>query len=89
MVSIEIGVGANWENQHEDRENLAWTRTCIEAMQPFSGGSEYLNFPGLLEQGEETLRKTFGSNDERLIDLKKKHGPSTLFRLNANSKPGR
>ena len=84
-----LGVEANWENQNEDRENIAWTRTCIEAMQPFSDGSEYLNFPGFLEKGEETLRKTFGAKYERLIDLKNKYDPTNLFRLNLNIKPTR
>ncbi len=82
-----LGVEANWETPGEDAANLAWTRTCIAAMQPFSDGSEYLNFPGLLEHGEETLRRTFGANYERLVELKNKYDPTNLFRLNANIRP--
>jgi len=82
-----LGVEANWEAPGEDAANLDWARTCIAAMQPFSDGSEYLNFPGLLEHGEETLRRTFGANYERLVELKDKYDPTNLFQLNANIRP--
>ncbi len=82
-----LGVEANWEVSGKDAANLAWARTCIAAMQPFSDGSEYLNFPGLLEHDEETLRRMFGANYERLVELKNRYDPSNLFRLNANIRP--
>jgi hypothetical protein len=82
-----LGVEANWEDLHADEVNIAWTRKCIEDMQPFSDGSEYLNFPGFMEKGEETLRKTFGNGYERLVALKNKWDPANLFQLNANIKP--
>jgi hypothetical protein len=82
-----LGAEANWKASGEDAANLAWARTCIAAMQPFSDGSEYLNFPGLLEHGEETLRRTFGANYERLVELKNKYDPTNLFQLNANIRP--
>lgn len=84
-----LGVEANWEGQNEDRENIAWTRTCIEEMQPFSDGSEYLNFPGSLEKDEETLRRTFGTKYARLVELKNTYDPTNLFRLNVNIQPTR
>ena len=83
-----LGIEANWESRDRDGINMGWARGCIEAMRPFSDGSEYLNFPGLLEDGEETLRRTFGASYERLRELKNKYDPINLFRLNANIKPG-
>ena len=82
-----LGVEANWEKSGEDAANLSWARACITAMQPFSDGSEYLNFPGLLESGEESLRRTFGANYERLVELKNRYDPTNLFCLNANIRP--
>jgi hypothetical protein len=84
-----LNVEANWEDRNDDQANIGWTCNCIEAMQPFSDGSEYLNFPGFLEQGEETLRKTFGTRYERLVELKNTYDPSNLFQLNMNIKPTR
>lgn len=56
-------------------------------MQRFSGGGQYLNFPGFLEGGEETLRATFGANYDRLVALKNEYDPDNSFRLNQNIKP--
>jgi FAD/FMN-containing dehydrogenase len=58
-------------------------------MQPFSDGSEYLNFPGSLEKDEEILRRTFGTKYARLVELKNTYDPTNLFRLNVNIQPTR
>ena len=82
-----LGVEANWEEEAQDEANVAWTRKVVAEMQRFSGGAEYLNFPGFQEGGEETMRATFGEKYERLAALKKKYDPDNLFRLNQNVKP--
>jgi hypothetical protein len=82
-----LGVEANWEDPANDEANVAWTRQTVADMQSFSGGAEYLNFPGFLEGGEKTMRATFGKKYERLARLKKKYDPHNLFRLNQNIEP--
>jgi len=82
-----LGVEANWENPREDERNIAWARECVEDMQRFSGGAQYLNFPGFLEGGDKTLQATFGDKHERLIALKNNYDPTNLFCLNQNIKP--
>lgn len=82
-----IGVEANWENQRDDVANMEWTRSCIQELQMFSDGSQYMNFPGFLEEGEQQMRTSFGRNYDRLVELKKKYDPTNLFRLNHNVKP--
>ena len=82
-----LGVEANWEDSRDDEANIAWTRECVEDMQRFSGGGQYLNFPGFLEEGDETLKATFGPSYERLVMLKSRYGPTNLFRLNQNISP--
>ncbi|MDP8932474.1 MAG: BBE domain-containing protein [Actinomycetota bacterium] len=79
-----IGVEANWESPAADEANIAWTRPCISDLQPFSTGGQYLNFPGFLEGGQETLRVTFGPSYEHLVELKQRYDPTNLFRLNRN-----
>ena len=44
----------------------------------------YLNFPGLLEEGEKQLRASFGAHYERLVDVKTRWDPDNVFRLNHN-----
>lgn len=82
-----IGIEANWPEAKDDQANIKWVRECIERLQPFSDGSQYLNFPGFYEDGDKTLRATYGSNYDRLVALKKKYDPKNLFRLNQNIKP--
>lgn len=82
-----LGVEANWEDPAQDEANISWARQAVADMAEFSGGVEYLNFPGFLEGGEETMRDTFGPKYARLVELKKKYDPTNLFRLNQNIKP--
>ncbi|WP_129669130.1 FAD-binding oxidoreductase [Phytoactinopolyspora endophytica] len=74
-----LGVEANWEDAADDEANIAWARKVRQAMERFSTGAEYLNFPGFYESGERTLRTTFGGNYDRLAALRKAYDPTGLF----------
>jgi FAD/FMN-containing dehydrogenase len=82
-----IGVEANWDEAVDDEANIDWVREYIAALQPHSDGKQYLNFPGLYEEGEAMMRGTFGTNYARLVELKRKVDPHNLFRLNQNIRP--
>jgi FAD/FMN-containing dehydrogenase len=83
-----LGIEANWTDPANDDANLQWTRACIEAFEPLSTGREYLNFPGFLEDGEQTLLAAHGeSNLARLRELKRRFDPQNLFRLHQNITP--
>ena len=77
---------ANWDDPGADAANIAWARQVIEALRPFTVGT-YLNFPGLLEEGESQLRGAFGGNLARLRQVKRRWDPGNLFRLNHNVSP--
>jgi FAD/FMN-containing dehydrogenase len=75
-----IGVEANWDDPATSEANVAWAREAVDALQPFSSGGGYLNFPGLFEEGEELLRASHGSgNYDRLVELRKRYDPKGLF----------
>jgi len=82
-----LGVEANWEDPGDDDANVEWARDCIADMRGFSDGSVYLNFPGFLEDADETMRTTFGPTYERLVALKDECDPTNLFDSNQNVKP--
>jgi len=82
-----LGVEANWEDPGTDEANVEWVRDVVEDMRGFSDGSVYLNFPGFLEENDETMRTTFGSAYERLVALKDEYDPTNLFDHNANVAP--
>ena len=77
---------ADWDEVDNDEANVAWARELIEALRPHTVGT-YLNFPGLLEEGEAQLRAGFGDNFERLTQVKARWDPDNVFRLNHNIPP--
>jgi FAD/FMN-containing dehydrogenase len=84
---ILLGIEANWEEPQDDEANVAWARNCVSDMRRFSDGGIYLNFPGLMEEGQSLMRDAYGENYERLVALKDEHDPANLFRLNQNIEP--
>ena len=77
---------SDWDDPGADEANIAWARQLIRALEPHTVGN-YLNFPGLLEEGEQQLRASFGPHYDRLVDVKTAWDPGNLFRLNHNVPP--
>ena len=63
----------------------AWAKEYWEALNPHSAGGAYVNF--MMEEGEDRVKATYGSNYERLAVIKQKYDPTNLFRVNQNIKP--
>jgi FAD/FMN-containing dehydrogenase len=82
-----LGIEGNWEAESASEQNVAWVRNTFADMRSLSGGGVYLNFPGFLEEGEQLLHEGYGTNYERLAEVKTKYDPRNLFRLNANIEP--
>jgi FAD/FMN-containing dehydrogenase len=78
---------ANWEDAADDEANINWVRNMVEAMSEFSDGSRYLNFAGFQEEGDAMMQASYGSQYQRLAELKQKYDPTNLFSRNANIKP--
>jgi FAD/FMN-containing dehydrogenase len=86
-AQVLVSLDATWHTAQDSEKNIAWARDSWAALRPYSGGRTYFNFPGLLEEGDELVRTTFGANYERLVALKNKYDPTNLFRLNQNIQP--
>lgn len=86
-ASFLFNVESNWEDAEDDETNIRWSRQFVEAIGEFSDGSRYFNFPGLHEEGDAVMRRTFGEKYDRLVALKNKYDPTNLFRRNSNIKP--
>jgi hypothetical protein len=76
-----------WTDQNRTERVIAWTREQIAAAEPYSPGGSYLNFPGVGEDNETLVRKAYGSNYERLAQIKRIYDPENLFCLNQNIVP--
>jgi hypothetical protein len=80
-----IGILAQWTDAGESQGHIAWARDLANAMRPFSSGAYFLNFLG--DEGQDTIKASFGANYDRLLATKMKYDPTNFFSLNQNLKP--
>jgi FAD/FMN-containing dehydrogenase len=76
---------SQWEDPADTERNVAWTRACFAAMEPFLEGGVYANNLG--DEGQDRVRAAYGANYDRLAALKTRYDPTNLFRVNQNVKP--
>ena len=63
----------------------AWARNYWSALHPYSAGGAYVNF--MMEEGDDRIRATYGTNYERLSAIKTIYDPDNFFRVNQNIRP--
>ena len=63
-----------------------WCVGYWESLHPESVGAAYVNF--MMEEGQDRVKATYGSNYERLSAIKAKYDPDNFFHVNQNIKPG-
>lgn len=85
QYSYNLMFWSNWENPSESGENIQWTRTCWNALQPFLVEGSYGNY--VSDEGDSFARAAYGPNYDRLVALKNKYDPTNFFRMNHNIKP--
>jgi FAD/FMN-containing dehydrogenase len=64
-----------------------WARTAWEAIQPYSTGGNYINVQ-TTDDDDRRLRQAYGTNIDRLAQVKSIYDPDNLFRVNRNIRPG-
>jgi hypothetical protein len=82
-----ISIDSTWRLPRNDARNIGWTRDFWAAQHRFSDGKAYFNFPGLLEEGQAAVERSYGDNHERLAQVKAAYDPQNVFRLNPNIRP--
>lgn len=82
-----LSIDAIWPNPSDDAANIGWVRNFWAAMQPYSNGRLYLNFPGHGE-GPDLVRDALGqATYRRLQQVKSRYDPTNLFCINQNILP--
>jgi FAD/FMN-containing dehydrogenase len=67
-------------------QHIDWARAASDAMAPHCTGGVYVNFLG--DEGEERVRAAYTpAAYERLRQVKRRHDPRNVFRLNQNIRP--
>jgi len=77
-------VRASWDNRDEAETKIAWARATAAGLERFNEGA-YANLTHAEKQSR--VRLLYGSNLERLIELKTLYDSTNLFRLNPNIEP--
>jgi FAD/FMN-containing dehydrogenase len=79
---------SQWRDPAESEHHVRWTRELWQALQPYAIDGVYLNHIGREEDdGADQVRAAYGTNYQRLAELKQKYDPTNLFRHNQNIKP--
>jgi FAD/FMN-containing dehydrogenase len=82
-----LGVEAEWDDRALDDAHVAWGRTTMSTLLPFTAAGHYVN--DMVESGEDVVRSIYGdAKYERLVNLKRTYDPDNTFRLNQNVDPG-
>ena len=83
-AQVIVGVDPDPANADAIRE---WTVDYWEALHPYSAGGAYSNF--LMDEGQDRVRASYGSNYERLARIKAEYDPGNVFHVNQNIEPAR
>ena len=83
-ITFTVTPGGRWQDPGQDDTCIEWVRQAFDVLTPHATGRSYVNFVAE-RTGRE--REAFGSNYDRLVDLKNEYDPTNLFRLNQNVRP--
>ena len=75
-----------WAPDAADGEHIAWVREAWGSVRAFSTGGNYLNFQ-TADEDTERLRATYGTNYDRLVEVKEMYDPENVLRSNRNIRP--
>jgi FAD/FMN-containing dehydrogenase len=79
------GAMAGWDDPSDTENNIGWVRQLWQAMEPYYERHAYVNDLG--DEDEPRVRQAYGSNYDRLVEIKTKYDPTNFFNLNQNIKP--
>jgi FAD/FMN-containing dehydrogenase len=81
-----LGVECEWSGAELDEAHIAWGRSTMATLEPFTAAGHYVN--DIVETGEDVARSVYGdATYERLRGLKRIYDPENVFRLNQNIAP--
>ena len=88
-VEYIIGAAGAWPPEDEEAHGAAnrqWVREAWDRYKPFTTGVNYVNFHNV-DDGADRTAGAYGSNLERLEQVKAAYDPTNLFRRTRNISP--
>jgi FAD/FMN-containing dehydrogenase len=80
-----LNVHGRWDEAKDDQKCIAWARDFFKASAPYASGGAYVNF--MTDEEGDRVAAAYGSNYERLVEIKRRYDPENIFHLNQNIKP--
>ena len=84
-AAYSIHILTGWSDADKDEPVLSWSREFYNELKPFSTGGVYVNLLGHDES--DRVKNAYGTNFQKLREIKKKWDPGNLFRQNHNITP--
>jgi hypothetical protein len=76
---------SQWTDVAQTDTCIAWARETFDELSPHMADRSYTNY--LSADDYHRVRHAYGSNYDRLVELKRRYDPDNLFRLNHNIDP--
>ena len=80
-----LNVHGRWDDAAQDAMGIAWAREFFQASAPYASAGAYVNF--MTEEEGDRVSAAYGSNYDRLVQIKKRYDPENIFHLNQNIQP--
>jgi len=80
-----LNVHGRWDEAKDDSKGIGWAREFFRASAPYASAGAYVNFM-TAEEGDR-VAAAYGSNYERLREIKRRYDPENVFHFNQNIKP--
>jgi FAD/FMN-containing dehydrogenase len=74
-----------WTDPAMAEKCIDWARTFAFALEAFGASDAYVNYLG--DEGSSAVKASYGTNYDRLANLKKKYDPDNFFQFNQNIPP--
>jgi len=81
-ANFSMVILAGWDDPAADSANVQWVRDYSDAITPHSMQGGYVNF--MSEDDGGRTQANYGSNYDRLVQVKRKYDPDNVFRVNQN-----
>lgn len=76
--SLYGGSWTQWDNPGEDAANIAWHESCVQLLKPYVV-AHYIGETDMVGHPEYAKLSYAPANWDRLIELRRKHDPESLF----------
>jgi FAD/FMN-containing dehydrogenase len=78
-------IAGMWPDPAQNEANIKWVRDYYDATSPHSEEAGYINF--MAADDQDRIRVNYGTNYDRLVEVKRAYDPGNVFHLNQNIAP--